>query len=164
MGRFGGFSLKVKGRLAELERGASGRSVPGAVRAAGWRRCGTRSPARCAGSARRLGVTRRLEPAPFGGGGISGWFNFFYFINSWLKDWLKSLPLLCEGSKVQPGGWRGWNLGGTCHPRAARIGKGMMSAESSFDSCDSGIGTVPEKGVCVQSPSEALRYALVGNI
>lgn len=32
----------------------------------------------------------------------------------------------------------------------------MTKMKSSFDSCDSGIGPIPEKGVCVQSPSEVL--------
>lgn len=89
----------------------------------------------------------------------------FNFIHSWLKDWPKSLPLLCVGGKVQPGGWRGRNLRRTCHPRAAWMGKGMTNTKSSFDAlCDSGISTIPEEGVCVQSPSEALRNALRGSM
>lgn len=89
----------------------------------------------------------------------------FNFIHSWLKDWAKSLPLLCVGGKVQPEGWRGRDLGRTCHPRAAWIGKGMTNTKSSFDAlCDSGISTIPDEGVCVQSPSEALRNALWGSM
>lgn len=89
----------------------------------------------------------------------------FNFIHSWLKDWPKSLPLLCVGGKVQPESWRGRDLGRTCHPRAAWIGKGMTNTKSSFDAlCDSGISTIPDEGVCVQSPSEALRNALWGSM